>query len=170
MPRPVITSPHRKRRMNEPKLQISMFGRARHSVRAGTWIRAACRGLPALPLRRRPVVRTIDPDPIIHSLAQSFPNRIHQDVARFLFQFVMVAQAMIEKIALPIDAMLSSNELFPVRDGSCHSWFARECHDRVKMVRHKQAETAVPDESLVIKSDSGEHSLADVCATQLVFA
>jgi len=49
-------------------------------------------------------------------LAQSFANRIHQDVAGFLFQFVMVAQAMIEEIALPIDTMFSCNELFPVLD------------------------------------------------------
>jgi hypothetical protein len=132
--------------------------------------RGARRGLRALPTRRRPVVRTINPDPIIHSLAQSFPNRIHQDVASFLFQFVMIAQAVIEEIALPIHAMFSSNELFPVLDGRCPSWFARKCHDRVQMVWHKQAETAVPDESLVIESHSGEHSLAEIRATQLVFA
>jgi hypothetical protein len=44
-------------------------------------------------------------------LAQSFANRIHQDVAGFLFQFVMVAQAAVEEIALPIDAVFSCNEL-----------------------------------------------------------
>jgi hypothetical protein len=103
-------------------------------------------------------------------LAQSFADRIHQDVAGFLFQFVMVAQAMIEEIALPINAVFSCNELFPVLDGCCHSRFTWECHDCVQMIRHKQAQAGVPDESLVIESDRGEHGIASVCTTQLVFA
>ncbi len=51
----------------------------------------------------------------------------------------MVAQAVIEKIALPIHAMLSGDELFPVLDGVFHSRFARERNDRMQMIRHKQA-------------------------------
>jgi hypothetical protein len=31
--------------------------------------------------RRRPVIRPINPHPILRSFAQSFANRIHQDVA-----------------------------------------------------------------------------------------
>ena len=82
----------------------------------------------------------------------------------------MVAQPVIEKIALPIDTMFSSNELFPVLDGCCHSRFTRECHNRVQMIRHKQAQAAMPDESLVVKLHRGEHGIASVCTTQLVFA
>jgi hypothetical protein len=90
-------------------------------------------------MRRRPVVRTIDPYPIVRSLAQSFANRIHQDVARFLFQFVMIAQAVIEKIALPIHAVRSSDEFLLVLHGCFHSRLAGERNNRVKMIGHKQA-------------------------------
>src|SRR5438874_9980304 len=49
--------------------------RARSPLRA-----TAGRGLPALPTRRRPVIRTINPHPLLCSLAQSFADRIHEDV------------------------------------------------------------------------------------------
>src|SRR6266496_570699 len=93
--------------------------------------------------RWRPVIRTINPHPILGSLAQSFANRIHQYVASFLLQFMMVAQAVIEEIALPIHAMLSGDELFPVLDGVFHSRFARERNDRMQMIRHKQDRKSV---------------------------
>jgi hypothetical protein len=52
----------------------------------------------------------------------------------------MVAQAVIEKIALPLHAMFSGNELLPVLDGRLHSRFTREGNNRVQMIRHKQAQ------------------------------
>src|SRR5207248_9365042 len=122
---------------------------------------SACRGLPALPIWRRSVVWTIYPQPILGSLAKSFPNRIHQDVAGFLCQFVMIAQAVIEKIALPIHAMFSGDELLPILDGRCHSRLTRERDDSVQMIRHKQAQTAMPDEFLVIEFHGGEHGVAN---------
>ena len=82
----------------------------------------------------------------------------------------MVAQAVIEKIALPIHAMLSGDELFPVLESPFHSRFARERNDRMQMIRHQQAQPAMPDESLVVEFHRGEHGIGSVCATQLVFA
>src|SRR5438045_8627910 len=73
----------------------------------------------------------------------------------------MVAQAVIEKIALPIDAMLSGDKLLPVHDRCCHSRFPRERDDSMQMIRHKQAQAAMPEESLVIKPHGGEHSIAN---------
>jgi hypothetical protein len=81
----------------------------------------------------------------------------------------MVAQAVIEKIALPIDAMLSGDKLLLVLDRCCHSRFPRERDDSMQMIRHKQAQAAMPDESLVIEFEGGEHGIASVCAAQLVF-
>ena len=112
---------------------------------------SARRELRALPTWRRSVVWALNPHPILGSLAQSFANRIHQDVASFLFEFVMIAQPVIEKIALLIHAMFSSDELLPILDGRCHSRLAWECDDCVQMVRHKQTQAAMPDESLVIE-------------------
>jgi hypothetical protein len=92
-------------------------------------------------------------------LAQSFPNRIHQDVAGFLVQFVVIAQAVIEKIALPIHAVLSGGELFPVLHRRFHSRVARKRNDRMQMIWHKQAQPAMPggrssDRPFIPNSDS----------------
>src|SRR5947207_12696659 len=108
-------------------------------------------------MRRGTIVWTIYPQPLLGSLAQSFANRIHQDVAGFLFEFVMIAQAVIEEIALPIHRMFPSDELLPILDGRCHSRFTRERDDCVQMIRHKQTQAAMPDESLVIEFHGGEH-------------
>ena len=80
----------------------------------------------------------------------------------FLFYFMMVAQAVIGEIALPIDAIFSCNELFPVLDRCCHSRFARKRNDRMQMIRHEQAQAAMPDESLVIEFYSGDYGIAGV--------
>ena len=103
-------------------------------VRARTPVRAVCESrmkrrarpgaqaaeLPALPARWWAIVWPIDPYPIFCSLAQPFPNRIHENVTRFLFEFVMIPQAVIEKIALSFHAMFSGNELLPVFDSRLH--------------------------------------------------
>jgi len=52
----------------------------------------------------------------------------------------MVAQAVIEKIALPIDPVFSGDELLPVFDGRLHSRFAREGNNRMQMIRHQQTQ------------------------------
>ena len=82
----------------------------------------------------------------------------------------MVAQAVVEEIALPVHAVFSGDELLPVPDGRCDSRLARERDDRVQMIGHKQAQPAMPDESLVIEFDRSEHGVANAGATQLVFA
>ena len=118
----------------------------------------------------RPVIRMINPRPILRSFAQSFANRIHQDVAGLLLQFMMVAQAVVEKIALPIHAMFSGDELLPIPDGRLHPRFAWERNNRVQMIRHKQTKAAMPEESLVVKFHGVEHGIASVCAAELVLA
>ncbi len=76
----------------------------------------------------------------------------------------MVAQAMIEEIALPIHAMFSGHILLPVLNRCCHSGFVREGEDGVQMIRHEQAQPAVPRELFVIVSNRCQHSIADVRA------
>ena len=82
----------------------------------------------------------------------------------------MVAQAVVEEIALPTHAVFCGNELLPVLDDCCHSRFARERNHRMQMIRHKQTQAAMPDESLVIEFHGSEHSIAGVRTAQLVFA
>jgi hypothetical protein len=38
----------------------------------------------------------------------------------------MIAQTVVKKIALPINAVFSGTELFPVLDSCCHSRFTRK--------------------------------------------
>src|SRR5262245_9065631 len=82
----------------------------------------------------------------------------------------MVAQPVIEKIALLIYAISSSHELLPVHHGCFHSRFARERDNGVQMIGHKQVQAAMPDEFFAIELHSGEHIVASACAAQLVFA
>jgi hypothetical protein len=119
---------------------------------------------------RRSVIRPINPCPILRALAQAFANRIHQDIAGFLFQFVMIAQAMIEKITLPIHAMFSRDELLPIPDRRLHSWFARKRNNRVQMIGHEHAQAAMPARSLVVEFHGVKHGIASFCAAELVFS
>jgi hypothetical protein len=81
----------------------------------------------------------------------------------------MISQTVIEKIALPIYAVISSDELLPVLDARFHSRVARERNNRVQMIGHK-AQAAMPDESFVVEFHSSKHGVTSVCAAQLVFA
>jgi hypothetical protein len=101
-------------------------------------------------------------------LAQSFANRIHKDVAGFLFEFMMVTQAMIEKIALPIHAMFSGQEFLPVPDDCLHSRFARERNDCMKVVGHEQAQSTMPEQFLVVEFHGCEHGIASAGTAQLI--
>ena len=62
----------------------------------------------------------------------------------------MIAEAMIKKVALPIYAVLSGHILLPVLDRRFHSRFARKRKDGVQMIRHEQAQAAMPDKLLVV--------------------
>jgi len=80
----------------------------------------------------------------------------------------MVAQTMIEEIALPIHAMFRGHKLLPVLNHRCHSRLAWKGNDGVQMVRHEQAHTAMPHELLVIVLYRCQHSIAYLGAAQLV--
>ena len=114
-------------------------------------------------MRRRTIARAKDPHPVLRSLAQCFA-RVHENVAGLLFQFLVVAQAVIEKIALPIHAMFYGNKLLPVLHRRFHSRLTWKGNDRVQVIWHKQAKAAVPDEFFVIEFHGCEHSIANTWA------
>jgi hypothetical protein len=82
----------------------------------------------------------------------------------------MVAQAVIEKIALPLLAMLSRDELLSVPDGRLHSRFARKRNNRLQTIGHKHAQAAMPARLLVVEFHSDEQGIASFCAAELVLA
>jgi hypothetical protein len=69
---------------------------------------------------------------------------------------------MIKKIALPFHTQSGRNESFPVCNHGLHSRFAWEGNDGVQMIRHEQAQTAMPDELVVIMRRRGKNAIADV--------
>ena len=82
----------------------------------------------------------------------------------------MVTQAMIEKISLPTNPVLSGDEFLPVRDDFLHSRLAREGNDCMQVVRHKQAQAAMPEQFLMVEFHGSEHSIARTGPAQLIFA
>jgi hypothetical protein len=48
-----------------------------------------------------PISKTVSPFTILRALAQSFPHWIHQDITRLFLQLRVIAQAVVEKVALP---------------------------------------------------------------------
>jgi hypothetical protein len=132
---------------------------------------AARRGLRALPERgRRAIIGAKNPYPIFGPLAQTFANRIHQNIMRLLFQFVMIAEPMIVKVSLPMHAMLSCHELLPVPDRGFHPRLARERKNGMQMVRHQQTQTAVPEERIMIVFHRREDRVTNTRPAQLIFS
>ena len=81
----------------------------------------------------------------------------------------MVAQAMIEEVALPIHAVFSRHILLPVFNHGLHSRLAREGEDGVQMIGREQAQPAMSREFLVIVFYRCQHGIAAASAAQLVF-
>jgi hypothetical protein len=83
----------------------------------------------------------------------------------------MVAQAVIEKIALPLLAMLSRDELLPVPDGRFA--FPGSRGNAIIACRRSGISTqqaAMPARSLVVEFHGGEQGIASYCAAELVLA
>ena len=72
---------------------------------------------------------------------------------------MVIAQPVIEKIALPVHAVLSGDELLPVLHRRFHPGVTRERNNCMQMIRHKQAQPAMPDASLVVEFRGREHGV-----------
>src|SRR5439155_13663540 len=81
----------------------------------------------------------------------------------------MIAQTMVEEIALPIHAMFSSDILLPVFYHGLHSRLEWERENGVQMIRHEQAKTAMPNQFFVVVFHRRERGIASACPAQLVF-
>jgi hypothetical protein len=87
------------------------------------------RGLPSLPLG-------VDPKmgPSFPFCHESCANGILKDIVSDFAYLLVMAQAMVEKIALPLDANISSGPMFPRPDGRRH-FLGKRCK-KMQMVRH----------------------------------
>jgi hypothetical protein len=83
---------------------------------------------------------------------------------------MMVTQAVIEKIALPFHAVFSSDKLLPVPDRCLHARVMREGNNGVQVIRHKQAQLTMLEQSLVVEFHGCKHGIAGSGSAELVFA
>jgi hypothetical protein len=77
-----------------------------------------------------------NPWPLFNPLTQAPPDWIHLDVLCFGRFLMMITQAMIEKVELPLDFVIPRKVPFPITDGPPHTRFTRERNDAMQMVRH----------------------------------
>lgn len=89
-------------------------------------------------------------------MAEVFDDGIVPDVVVFPIGFRIVAQAVIEKIALPVDYVVFGVESLPVADDAGHRCISREGEDGVQVVGHEEEQGGVPAVVLVVVDDSVE--------------
>ena len=82
----------------------------------------------------------------------------------------MIPQSVIEKIALPIHAVFPGHKLFPISHCYGHARLARKSKNGMQMVRHEQAQPAMPDEFLVIMLHGCKHRVAGAGLAQLILS
>src|SRR5262252_1392547 len=87
------------------------------------------RGLHALLRRQKAVVGTVNPRPIFMALTQFPSHRIRKNVGGLFLQLMMVTQSMVEEISLPYYAVLTGQELLPLRYGCLQARFPRHSQD-----------------------------------------
>src|ERR1041385_8854968 len=118
--------------------------------------------------RWRAIIWAIDPGPVFGAFAQAAPHRVHEDVIGLLLFLVMVAQAVVEEVSLPVNLLMRGEKMFPVPDGLLHPWLARECDDAVEMIGHEYQQPAMPGELAVVVRDGGKNGIANPSAAQLI--
>ena len=80
----------------------------------------------------------------------------------------MIAKPVIKEVALPGHTVFGGHELFPILHHRCHAWLVREREDGVQMIRHEQAQAAMPDEFVVVMFHRRDDGVADCRTTELV--
>ena len=101
---------------------------------------------------------------------QPGPDWIEQNIIPFLLGIFVIAQAMVEEIALPGDSMAASQRVFPKSGDLSHGFFGRKVDDQMKVVRHEYGEFAVPMMLVVVDADRIEHDCAEIGMTKMVVA
>jgi len=123
---------------------------------------------PTVCSKHRAVLRPEHVGPILRFLAQAFSNRIVQDVGTLFVELEPVAQTVIKKIVLPLNAVKSFLITFPGFNHSLHPWIAWKGDNSMHMVRHQQEQHGLPFQVFMIKLDRGQDFSAYVRMTELI--
>jgi hypothetical protein len=98
-----------------------------------------------------PFDRQQDVRPIFVFLDQSSPNWVLQDVIAFLPPTFISAQAMIEKVALPINLGLVRGEALPACNNIRHLHIHGEGGEEMNIIRHQKNHVNKPSLLAVVK-------------------
>src|SRR6059058_2937843 len=101
-----------------------------------------------------PFGRQQDVRPIFVFRDQSRTNRILQNVMAFFPPTFISAQAMIEKVALPLNFCAPRRKSLPARDEVRHRRIQPETHKKVNMIRHQHHHVHEPPLFALIKPRS----------------
>jgi hypothetical protein len=79
-----------------------------------------------------------NPRPRILAEAQILSNRIQSDIGRFFLQLLLIADSVIEVVALPANAKTFDLIALPGTNDASHILIVRENEQRVQMIGHEQ--------------------------------
>jgi hypothetical protein len=78
-------------------------------------------------------------------------NWVQKNIAGLFLHFGVVPQPMVEKIPLPMNSLMDSQEMLPVLNRQLHPWLPWKGNDPMEMIRHQEKQATVPSQVLVIE-------------------
>ncbi|HTB82533.1 MAG TPA: hypothetical protein VK742_02660 [Candidatus Sulfotelmatobacter sp.] len=134
----------------------------RRGQRSALSLPGELRTLAICKINKRPIFRTCD---------EFFPDRIFQNVIRFLFPAFIIPQAVFKKVALPKDAGLFRRPFLPFADDILDSFAGRrKRNQRMQMVRHQQKQMRPPQEFFLPMANRFKNACGNLRQGKLISA
>jgi hypothetical protein len=89
---------------------------------------------------------------------------------RLLFQFMVIAQSVVNKIALPVHFEFSGRKPFSVLYYCRHFIIARKRKNCVHVIRHQKSQTTMPDQFVVVVCKRADQSVAHFRTAQVILS
>jgi hypothetical protein len=96
--------------------------------------------------------------------AEAFADGVVEDVGPFFFEAFVVAEAVLEEVALPAETGLLGGVAFPGGEAFGDFGFVGEADEEVEVVRHDEGEVDVPEGAVVVVAEGGEEDFGDAGA------
>lgn len=94
--------------------------------------------------------------PGIFCFDQTGPDGVFKNVVSFIGETFIVADAMVEEVALPLNARLSRCSTFEITDDFCRIRVAVQTYQRVEMIGHEEKYMQIPLPGIVVMAGSGQ--------------
>jgi hypothetical protein len=102
-----------------------------------------------------------DVGPVGGAGAEAFADGVLQDVGPFFFEAFVVAESVLEEVALPAEAGLLGGVAFPGGEAFGDFGFVGEVDEEMEVVRHDEGEVDVPVAAVVVVAEGGEEGFRD---------